>query len=169
MTRRVIVVSDSHGDQEGLRAAFEQAARHGRIDAAVFLGDGASDFEGVKPLLFSQGTVCYAVKGNNDWSSREQAELLFSLGGVRFFACHGHTLQVKYGLDRLWYAAREREAQVALYGHTHRESVELERGIYLINPGAVCERYRLRSAYAEVLMEENGFVRARLVKWESNT
>ena len=109
------------------------------------------------------------MKGNNDWSSREQAELLFSLGGVRFFACHGHTLQVKYGLDRLWYAAREREAQVALYGHTHREYVELERGIYLINPGAVCERYRLRSAYAEVLVEENGFVRAKLVKWESNT
>lgn len=167
MTKRIIAVSDSHGDEDDLRAALEQAARYGRIDAVVFLGDGAADFEKLQPMLFAQGTVCYAVKGNNDWSSFEQAELLFTVNDVRFFACHGHTRQVKYGLDRLWFAAREREAAVVLYGHIHRESIELQHGVHLINPGAVCERYRLRNAYAEVLVEENGFVRARLVKWEN--
>lgn len=167
MAKRIIVVSDSHGDEAGLRAAFEQATKHGKIDIAVFLGDGATEFDNLKPQLFLQGTDCYAVKGNNDWSSFEQTELMFMVNGVRIYACHGHTRQVKYGLDRLWYAAREREAAVALYGHTHREKIELEHGIHLINPGAVCERYRLRSAYAEILVEDNGFVRPRLVKWES--
>ncbi len=167
MAKRLIVVSDSHGDTEGLRAAFEQAAKHGKIDCAVFLGDGAADFETVKPILYAQGTVCHAVKGNNDWSSREQTELLFMVNGVRIYVCHGHTRQVKYGMNNLWYAAREREAQVALYGHTHREQIDQEHGVTLVNPGAVCERYRLRSAYAEILIEDNGFVRARLVKWET--
>ena len=167
MAKRVIVVSDSHGDQDGLKRAFEQALRHGRIDAAVFLGDGHSDFEFVKPMLYDRGIVCYAVKGNNDWISSEMNEISFTVNGVRFFACHGHTRQVKYGMDRLWLAARGHEAAVVLYGHTHRERVDLEYGIYLINPGAVCERTKTRSAYAEVMVEDNGFVQAGLVKWEN--
>lgn len=167
MAKRIIAVSDSHGDAEGLRAAFAQAAGHGKIDAAVFLGDGHRDFEQVKPMLISQGTECYAVKGNNDWSSDEANEIVFSINGVRIYACHGHARQVKYGLDRLWFAAREREAAVALYGHTHREKIEIEYGMYLINPGAVCERYKPRSAYAEIIVEDNGFVQAQLVKWEN--
>ena len=51
MAKRVIVVSDSHGDTENLRCAFKQAYKHGTIDIAVFLGDGASDFEQIKQLL----------------------------------------------------------------------------------------------------------------------
>lgn len=167
MAKRIIVVSDSHGDAEKLQAAFDQAARHGKIDYAVFLGDGASDFESMQSSLFLQGIMCYAVKGNNDWRSMEPSELTFTVNNVRFFACHGHTRQVKYGLDRLWFAARERETAVVLYGHTHRERIDLEHGIHLINPGAACERYRLGSAYAEILVEDNGFVRPKLVKWEA--
>ena len=166
MTKRVIVVSDSHGDEEGLRAAFEQAEKHGKIDVAVFLGDGAREFESVAFSLESQGTVCHAVRGNNDWSSSEPNEALFTVNGVRIFACHGHTRQVKYGLDRLLYAACEREARVALYGHTHRERADFEYSIDLINPGAVCERSVNRSAYAELLVEDSGYVRTQLVKWE---
>ena len=166
MAKRVIVVSDSHGDMESLKNVFEQAAQDGKIHAAVFLGDGASDFENIKPLLAKLGADCYAVKGNNDWSCAEPTEIVFTVNGVRFYACHGHNRYVKYGLDRLWYAAREREAQVALYGHTHREKIDLEYGMHLINPGAACERSKLRSAYAEILVEDNGFVIPQLVKWK---
>lgn len=166
MAKRIIVVSDSHGDEAGLKAAFEQAARHGKIDCAVFLGDGAADFEQVKPFLYRLGTVCYTVRGNNDWLTTEQPEQVFTVNNVRFFACHGHTRQVKYGLDRLWYAAQEKQAAVVLYGHTHRERVDLEYGLHLINPGAICERSKYRSAYAEIMVEENGFVQSSLVKWE---
>lgn len=166
-TKRVIAVSDSHGDVDALRDALTLAARRGQIDTVVFLGDGLSDFEAVRPSLMLQGVHCHAVRGNNDWGAAEATELLFMVNGVRFFACHGHTWQVKYGLDRLWYAAREREAQVALYGHTHREWIDLEHGVHFINPGAVSERYpHTRAAYAEILVEENGFVRPALGRWE---
>lgn len=165
--KRVIVVSDSHGDVTGLREAFEQALHHDTVDVAVFLGDGMDDFETVRSMLYTQGTVCYAVCGNNDWGRREAGEVLFLVNGVRFYACHGHQRYVKYGLDRLWYAAQEREAQVALYGHTHREKIDLERNVTMINPGAICERYGKRSAYAEICVEDNGFVRPRLVHWET--
>ena len=166
MRKRLIAVSDSHGDAEGLKAALEQAMRAGKVDAFVFLGDGMREYESLLPVLMAHRVDCYAVKGNNDWSSQSEPEITFSLNGVRIFACHGHTRQVKYSTDRLWYAAQEREARAVLYGHTHCEKIDLEYGIYFINPGAVCERSARRSAYAEVLIEDNGFVQACLVKWE---
>lgn len=166
MMKRIIVVSDSHGDPGGLRSAFEQARRYGPIDAAVFLGDGMRDFEAIRPELMQEGVHCHAVRGNNDWSSEEPSEALLVVNGVKIYACHGHMWRVKYGLERLWYAAREREAQVALYGHTHREKIDLEYGMQFINPGAVCERHPGRSAYAELRIEDNGFVIPSLCKWE---
>lgn len=163
--KRVIAVSDSHGDVDGLRLAFTQAARHGKIDVAVFLGDGLEDFEAVRPWLAKQGTLCYGVRGNNDWSASEPREQCFLLGRTRFYLAHGHQWQVKFGPERLWYAAREYGAQVALYGHTHRECIDLERDVYLINPGSVCERWAGRSAYAEIQVEENGYLRPSLHPW----
>lgn len=162
--KRVIALSDSHGDKAALRAAVEQALRVGPVYAAAFLGDGLSDFAAVQPLLMEAGVLCHAVRGNNDWGSREEVAVSFLVNGVRFYACHGHEWHVKYGLERLCYAAMECQAQVALYGHTHHAQVELERGIYLVNPGAVCDRYGV--AYADIRVAENGGVRVSLCKWE---
>lgn len=164
--KRLIVLSDSHGDVQGLRSAYEQARSRGKVDLLVFLGDGAGDLRALQPLLYADQVPYHAVRGNNDWGSDHPAEVCFLLNGVRFYACHGHAWQVKYTLDRLWYAAREREAQVALYGHTHREKIDLEHGVHFINPGAVCERHKGRSAYAEILVEDNGFIRPRLCPWD---
>ena len=125
---------------------MEQALRAGPVYAAAFLGDGLSDFAAVQPLLMEAGALCHAVRGNNDWGSREELAVSFLVNGVRFYACHGHEWHVKYGLDRLCYAAMECQAQVALYGHAHHAQVDLERGMYLVNPGAVCDRYGV--AYA---------------------
>ena len=163
--KRVIVVSDSHGDLAALREAFEMAKRAGRIDIAVFLGDGMREFDQLRPELMAERITCYAVPGNNDWSSHEPFEITFMVGRVRFFACHGHTRHVKYGLERLYYTASEREAQVALYGHTHRAKVDLDYGVQMINPGAVCERFRNSIAYAEICVEDNGTVLPRLIQW----
>lgn len=164
--KRVIAVSDSHGDADGLREALELAFRMGSVDTVVFLGDGLSDFDSVLPHLQAKGALCHAVRGNNDWTRAEPRDVCFLVNGVRFYACHGHEWHVKYGLDRLWYAARECEAQVALYGHTHRAGIDLERGMYLVNPGAVCERHKGAVAFADIRVEDNGGVRVMMQKWD---
>jgi len=164
--KRVIAVSDSHGDVTALRDCYELARRSGPVDVAVFLGDGADDFAQVRPEWEAQGTVCYAVAGNNDWRSYDAQEIVFRVGRVVFYACHGHTRYVKYGLDRLWFAAREREAEVALYGHTHSAAIDIEYGMYLINPGAVCQRRLNGAAYAEICVEDNGGVSPQIVRWK---
>lgn len=164
--KRVIAVSDSHGDKVALQDALLQAMRGGKIDAAVFLGDGIHDFEAVRPMLTAQGILCYCVRGNNDWSSSEPNDQLFTLGGVRFYICHGHGWHVKYGLERLWFAAREREADIALYGHTHIANIHTERGMHLVNPGSVGAKNHNAIAYAEILVYDNRALQPRLVKWE---
>ena len=71
-----------------------------------------------------------------------------------------------YKRQRLYYASMECRAQVALYGHTHRPQIDLERGMYLINPGAVCDRFGGGVAYADIRVADNGGVRVSLCKWE---
>jgi len=163
--KRVIVMSDSHGDVRGLSDAYELARKTGTVDVAVFLGDGADDFAQVRPEWEKRGTLCYSVAGNNDWHCYDPQDIVFRVGRVSFYACHGHTRYVKYGLERLWFAAREREAQVVLYGHTHRADIAIEYGMYLINPGAICERRSGSAAFAEILVEDNGGVSPAIIRW----
>src|SRR5699024_9790785 len=41
------------------------------------------------------------------------------LGGLNILLTHGHLLRVKENLMTIQYAAREKEAEVLLFGHTH--------------------------------------------------
>ena len=50
---------------------------------------------------------------------------------------HGHIHRVKYGLYELVCAARERKADLVLFGHTHKPLQEYEDGLYLLNPGSL--------------------------------
>lgn len=165
--KRVIALSDSHGNEQALRDGIAQALQMGGIDALVFLGDGLEDLQAVKPMLAANGaqTKVVAVRGNNDWRYAANDEETFVISGARFFACHGHTLRVKYGMERLCFTAREREAQVALFGHTHQSMLEYQYGIWFVNPGAVGDARRRGFAYAEMLVDDDGRVRANLVPW----
>ncbi len=167
MEKRVIALSDSHGCADRLREAAALALSRGRIDALAFLGDGLADFEALQPLFSAESpeTALYAVRGNNDGRFRAPGEACFTVNGVRFYACHGHEWHVKSGLERLACAAREREARVALYGHTHRSGLCWEYGVCLMNPGAVCDTASRAIAYAEARVGEDGAVRTDLAKW----
>ena len=164
--KRLVAMSDSHGMTANLRDAAGIAMGGGLIDTFVFLGDGAQDFEKVKPALLRHNPrmQVVAVRGNNDFSKSLPIAQVFTFAGRKALAAHGTAYQVKYGLERLYYAAREMEAAIALYGHTHASRLEAVRGVLLVNPGAVCGGSLNKSAYAELLADEGTF-RANLVGW----
>ena len=130
---RVIVVSDSHGDRRSLRAVLD---RHPDAAAVFHLGDGAADMERVAeeyPAL-----TVYQTAGNGDSTLRlipEEQEVI--LGGRRILAVHGHRYGVKASPLRFLLQARQRGAQLALFGHTHQPLLHGEEGLYLLNPGSV--------------------------------
>ena len=142
----LLIVSDTHGRYERLSRLFEL---HSNVDAVVFLGDGLSDLQraGVSDHRFT----VFSVKGNCDGqigflsALKAKEELSFNLDGISFLALHGHTRGVKSGMTNAIFAARESNADVLLFGHTHEplltylapEEYNLTKPLYLFNPGSL--------------------------------
>jgi putative phosphoesterase len=157
-TLRIGVVSDSHGHVPALRYALAALMRGGPLDALCFLGDGAGD---LRALGSADGLprAVYAVRGNNDLFADLPDQLTLTLGGQRFLLTHGHRERVKLHRLQLLLRAQEEEAQVVLFGHTHRAECGYEQGVLLLNPGAVCGA---RGACALVTVEQ-GRIRPQMV------
>ena len=130
--KRILVVSDSHGavDKLDLILASQPQAR-----IVFHLGDGARDLELIKHKYPNK--YFHQVAGNCDFYSHLPEEVVDEIEGKRFFACHGHTLRVKYGIISLAEAARSENASVALYGHTHNPVTEYIDGVWFVNPGSM--------------------------------
>ena len=144
---KVLVLSDSHGRSGALCRAIEKEQPH----VMLFLGDGLYDAEKMREEYPDLPII--TVPGNCDWGSLDEPERLIELDGVRILMMHGHTRGVKYGGMNAYYAAREMGADVLLYGHTHRPTVEYDGTLYTMNPGSI----RYTGTYG-VLMIENGKV-----------
>jgi len=56
---------------------------------------------------------------------------------LKLFYCHGHKYGVKSCLDSLAREAKRRDADIALYGHTHNALISEIDGVTLINPGSL--------------------------------
>jgi len=141
--KTLYVLSDTHGNQsfDMLLAATKDA------DLYVHLGDHTRDCDVLRSLT---DKPVYGVKGNNDYGDAYPLEDIISVGGVRLLLLHGHTVGVKYSMDRLVYKALEHEVGCVLYGHTHAPDITLENGIFLVNPGAFGS---FRPTYARITVE----------------
>lgn len=129
---RVLVVSDTHGNTGALCRAIEEQPTARTV---IFLGDGLRDAEDAQ-ARYPDRTI-YTVPGNCDFAARDPKVRKETLGGKRFFFTHGHIYDVKYGLYRLDLAARQYNADIALFGHTHQPYKEYADGLYLFNPGSL--------------------------------
>jgi putative phosphoesterase len=143
---KLLVVSDSHGDTASLEMILQRAAD---CDALVHLGDGADDLDTL--LRYTQGKAVYRVRGNCDPGLPYAERLVFRVAGKTVLACHGHKYRVETGPDRLYFEGLRENADLCLYGHTHRQAADEDTGILLLNPGAVKNR-----RYAVVTLDERG-------------
>lgn len=132
---KILILSDSHGNHDLVRRAIGQEAP---IDLLIHAGDVEGDLEEV--LGPKREYEIFAVAGNMDWSDRLPEELCFSAGGHSFYLTHGHRLGVYSGTDRLRACAKEKGADIAVYGHIHIPVYEKgEDGITVINPGSIAK------------------------------
>ena len=129
---RILVVSDTHGNDGNLRRAI---LAQPKAEVVIHLGDGEEEMERAKSS-FPDKTFL-AVKGNCDLASSLPPLGEFTAEGVKIFYTHGHLDGVKSGQYTIVCAARERGAQVLLYGHTHNAFTDYEEGLYMMNPGSL--------------------------------
>ncbi len=145
---RILVISDSHGRHSRIEAAIEAQpdARH-----IFFLGDRLEDIDGFE--AFYPDRSFYCVPGNCDFLSSEQTTRIVTLSGRKILYTHGHEFGVKMGNARLISYAKQRGADIVLYGHTHEAKTQYEDGMYIVNPGSIGKG---SASYAVIDLEPNG-------------
>ena len=129
--RRILVLSDSHGNLANMVAAVKAE----RPDSVIFLGDGWNDASRLMQQYPELGIE--RVPGNCDFVVGEPMERILEIEGFRVMICHGHVYSVKMGLMRLQYAAQEKAVDVAMFGHTHRVFYDKHNGVTYLNPGSI--------------------------------
>lgn len=145
----LLILSDTHGRPDRITEVIRRA----HPDGILFAGDGLRDLTRCElpcPL--------WAVKGNCDWGLtplvvgntllEAEDETLITLEGVRILLCHGDRYGVKGGLGPLVARARQAQADVAVFGHTHLplelrltpdkdSSLSVTKPLTLFNPGSL--------------------------------
>lgn len=129
---RILVFSDSHGAPYYMHEAL---MRQRAAEVVFFLGDGMRDFENLRTQFPEKAFV--AVRGNCDMGTKAPELEVRDIDGARIFAAHGHAYAVKSGLLNAVYAAREKKANILLFGHTHQALTTYDDGLYIMNPGAI--------------------------------
>ena len=168
---QVLVISDSHGDSAIVRQLLEKY-KH-RVQTVVHLGDNVKDllqFDADYPAI-----NFVVVAGNCDYYAHVPKDRMLTLGGRRVLLLHGHTLDVKSGLDRLMFYAQEKGADACLFGHSHmpfmhrREPVfsyedEKPPGCLFMNPGSVSEPRGGSKAGYGLLSIDKGNITGELIE-----
>lgn len=131
---RILVMSDSHGKADNVTRAIEQERT---AEYIIHLGDGERDME---PHMWSHpNKTIIQIAGNCDYCSFNPSARPITVESVKIFATHGHPYYVKEGLTSLYFAAREENASIVIYGHTHNAHLEIYNGITFLNPGSLAD------------------------------
>ncbi len=117
---------------------------HPDAEVIFFLGDGLAEVDVLsreEPERF-----WIAVRGNCDFYSSfrngvaKKSERI-SLEGYSIVATHGDLWGVKYSDEGLLRLAEQTDADIVLFGHTHKPYAkyisEGEKSVYLFNPGSI--------------------------------
>lgn len=156
---RIIVCSDTHGDFDALYHLVEK--EKASTDLFIHLGDGEAELDDLRAVF--PALPLLAVRGNCDFYSTAPIATSFCQGNpedanaVRLFLTHGNTYRVGESLIPLIHAARTANAEIALFGHTHRKLVDRRDGLWLCNPGSLARPRDSGRSYA-VIEKQNGIL-----------
>lgn len=134
------VISDTHifpGSARQIHPAILDLFRRAEVDLLMHLGD--VNTRGVLEVL-AEIAPLLAVRGNNDDAELQEMlplTLRVTVGPFRIRALHGHG-----GRSAREEAARQfaGEADLVLFGHSHKPSMEAVKGTILFNPGSATDR-----------------------------
>lgn len=128
-----LIFSDSHFRTEKM---CEIVSKSPRLDLIIHLGDNIGDAKELK-YAFPEIPLVY-VAGNCDWpSENEPNEIMLDLEGVRVLIMHGHLRNVKSGYSFMMNVARQKKANIVMFGHTHIPVDMYDDELKIFNPGSI--------------------------------
>lgn len=141
---RILVTSDTHGDFFSLNQAINEQKS---AEVIIHCGDSKDEVQRIKELY--KDKAVYAVRGNCDFCSPLNNTELITIEGKKIFITHGHLYNAKMTLYSLCCAAREQDADIVVFGHTHNALNEYDDGLYILNPGSL-HGYNASYAYIDI-------------------
>lgn len=129
---KIGIISDTHGDMKSIEKAILYLKE---CDLIIHAGDSIDDAEYIH---YATDIDVKSVKGNCDlYGIDGEYELIFEVDNKRFFLCHGHNYDVKYGLKYLYSLAKDNQIDIVIFGHSHVPLYKKLDNILFINPGSL--------------------------------
>ena len=137
---KVLIVSDSHGLTKELSVLRERHVNE--VDLMIHCGD--SELAPNDQVMSGYLTVL----GNCDFGGGFPLETISEVAGRKFFITHGHRYAVKSTLMNLKYKAKELNAHIVCFGHSHVLGAEVIDEVLFLNPGSIrLPRERFEKTY----------------------
>lgn len=128
---KVLIVSDTHGRD---RYLFQVLQKVSPIDLMIHLGDYGGTEEYIKSIA---NCPVEMISGNNDFFKGYPKEKVIKIGNYTVYLTHGHRYGVYYNTSQVKEAAKIRQADIVMFGHTHVPMIDLKDDIWAINPGSI--------------------------------
>lgn len=128
---KILVVSDTHGRHANLRKVIQ---REKPIDLLLHMGDVEDCQQEISDMA---GCPVEIVMGNNDFFSRLPEQRLLRIGSHLVWMTHGHRFHIYSGTEHIRREARQRGADVVMFGHTHVPCLYEEEDLITMNPGSI--------------------------------
>lgn len=129
---KILVVSDTHKDFDSL---YNLIRINKDIETIIHLGDGEDELSRIKDLFKDKEIL--SVRGNCDTNSTDPIVKINTFNNKKIFMTHGHIYKVKYNIYNAVMAAKQENADILLFGHTHCGFKDYYDGIYIMNPGSL--------------------------------
>lgn len=156
MAEKILVVSDSHGNDTNLKKAIGYFGKRGEeLSLLIHLGDSQGTIETIKNMV---DCPVEAVRGNCDVSGNLPGTKLISIGGETAMITHGHRYGCKSGTENMRELAKANGASIVLFGHTHIPMVETIDGMTVANPGSISypRQEKRLPTYLVITLEDDG-------------
>lgn len=129
---KIGIISDTHRYIKSIEKAIPYLKE---CDLILHAGDNIDDAEFI---YYATDVEVKCVKGNCDlYNIDGDYELTFLANNKKFFLCHGHDYDVKWGVDSLLRIAKNNNIDIVVYGHTHVPIYKKVDDVIFINPGSV--------------------------------
>ena len=146
---KILVFADSHGSHSEMINVIK---REKNVDIILHAGDHARDLDTVLRKTCSTARF-YRVKGNCDFGNTPK-DVFFEVKGIKILMTHGNEFGVKKSVSKLDYWAREKGADIVIFGHTHRPYNKNLGDLYILNPGSIGQARGLGESYAVIEINE---------------
>lgn len=153
MSKKVLIVSDSHGLNIHLEEAIANMGDD--LDLMIHLGDSQCSEETIRQMVSCPVEM---VKGNSDRVCSLPEYELVEIGSHKALLTHGHIQGGRWGIGAMKEMARENGADIVMFGHIHEPIVEIDPEITVLNPGSITlpRQEGRRPTYLVMTIEDDG-------------